>query len=93
MIEYQCVSCGEMFEDGPRRVEDGPPVCDVCTESDTCYYCEKHMDGDEETMTITVDLDPGDPEVGPDPCIQEVTVHKDCHESHVQAQYEKFYEI
>lgn len=44
---------------------------------DICPLCGHDVDG-VDGVYRTVDLDPGDPEVGPDPDIQECLVHVTC---------------
>jgi hypothetical protein len=46
-----------------------------------CYCCGKYNTEGEIWQMITVDLDPGDPEVGPDPDIQDVAICFDCEKS------------
>lgn len=46
----------------------GPP--------EQCYRCGELIDGD--AAEIVVDLDPGDPEVGPAPDVQHVLIHAEC---------------
>jgi hypothetical protein len=55
----------EPIYDGPDE-PDRPP---------TCHYCHQPS---EEMTTTRVDTDPGDPEVGPQPDIQDVWVCPDC---------------
>lgn len=53
----------------------------VCPDyPDQCHWCMQVIDNYKPMMRITVDLDPGDCEVGPDPNIVDVLVHVECHE-------------
>lgn len=43
-----------------------------------CHKCEEDIKDGESTKVVTVDLDPGDCEVGPDPDIQDIIIHENC---------------
>lgn len=47
-------------------------------EPDQCYGCGRYAEPGEVFKTKTVDLDPGDPEVGPRPDVQDVGFCPDC---------------
>jgi len=46
---------------------------------DRCFFCEEIING--ESYEILADTDPGDAEVGPQPCIETVCVCNNCHKN------------
>lgn len=59
----------------PQSQFEGPNLCWVCNEEIT---------KDQPSEMVTVDDDPGDPEVGPQPDIMDVLVHSKCRGSRPQ---------
>lgn len=72
--EHAAESCIQVPDEAiwPDGPEDDTPL--------QCYRCGGIIQEGEETEVVLVDLDPGDPEVGPDPDVQEVKRHKNCYE-------------
>lgn len=56
----------------PIRYHDGCPL--------PCYCCGKILLTENPIFSKLVDLDPGDPENGPDPDICEVEICHECNE-------------
>lgn len=60
------------------------PLCEYdgdCPQCNAPYYCEvchEPIESGDATRTQLMDLDPGNPEVGPQPNIQTCTVHDRC---------------
>jgi hypothetical protein len=88
-----CANCRMtmVFTNGFYRESDpdGPIFCDDCVESELsdsrhfqgpnpCERCGRDLLMGEETEVVVADLDPGDPDVGPSPDIQEIEVHVGC---------------
>ena len=73
-----------LLEDRESRIvkslakgEDSGPNNSDSREGDQCYLCNKYLKPGEG-IPRKMDLDPGDPEVGPEPNIQDVFVCPEC---------------
>ena len=67
-----CPECGQDIERGYLHEHDCPE-----DPSPTCYACARPVDACARAL-VTVDLDPGNPEVGPQPWVMTVVAHADC---------------
>lgn len=74
-----CPWCGKLEEN-----------CECEFPPDTCVIClEDILDG-QDTVTIVMDMDPANPEVGPMPDIQDVTIHRGCQQKLAMGHVKKY---
>lgn len=64
-------------DDEPPCPCEGHPSCPDCNAPTLCHRCGRPVERGA-CVQVLVDLDPGDPEVGPQPDIQYVDMHGAC---------------